>query len=59
MKSDECDESDGSDISSDGKEICNGDKLAHSVTIYTIFTAYCTVNALKNFSKQLKIFKVL
>lgn len=59
MKSDECDESDGSNISSDGKDICKGDKLAQSVNMYTVFTVYCTVNALKDLAKHLKILKVL
>jgi hypothetical protein len=36
MKSDECDKSDGSKISSDGREMYKGDKLALSVAIYTV-----------------------
>lgn len=59
MKSDEYDESDGSSVSSDGKEICKGGKLAQFATIYTIFTVYCTANVMKVLLKHLKIFKIL
>ena len=59
MKSDEYDESDGSSVSVDEKVICKGGKLAQFVTICTIFTVYCTANAIKVLLKHLKIFKIL